>query len=83
MFCPKLLSRALPALGAVGIFPNPIAESIFQLLLLFTCGNRLRLIHDLAAVFVLIVGGGSASVQRLLDQFRSAEASSTMRDRIA
>ena len=42
--------------GAFAIFPNPIAKTILQLLLLLSRGNCFRLIYGPAAVLVLVVG---------------------------
>ena len=66
------------ALGPAGIFPDPLPETIFQLLLLFSCGDCLGLIYGAVSFRVLIVGGRSASVQRLLNQVGCAKASGTV-----
>src|ERR1051326_3558989 len=80
---PEIVEAEVVLLGqafcALPVFPNPITKPVFQLLLLFACGDRLRLIDSAASILVLVVGGGGAPIQRLLDQIRRAEASGTVR----
>ena len=64
--------------GALAIFPNPIAKAIFQLLLLLSGGDGLRLVHGAAPILVLVVRCRCAAIQRLLDQLRRTEAGGTM-----
>ena len=51
------------ALSPSGIFPNPLAKAILQLLLLFACGDRLRLVHGAVSLRVLIVGRRCTAIQ--------------------
>jgi hypothetical protein len=46
---------AREAFRAVAVFPYPIAKPIFQLLLLFSRGDGLRLIYSAASIFMLVV----------------------------
>ena len=62
------------ALGPAGIFPHPFRETIFQLLLLFPCGDRLGLIYGPIAFRVLVIGRRCAPVQGLFNQVRCAKA---------
>jgi hypothetical protein len=68
---------------AVGIFPDPLPESILQLLLLFAGRDRLRLVYGTFSFRVLIIGCGRTSVRRLLNQVRCAKARGAVRRGVA
>jgi hypothetical protein len=55
------------------VFPYPLPESIFQLLLLFARRDGLLLIDDPRSVLPLVVSGRHAAIERLVDQLGGAE----------
>src|SRR5438067_1011864 len=66
------------SVGAGRLLPNPVAESIFQLLLLFARGDRFRLIHGSISVGILVVRSWCSTVQRLFGQVRCAKPRGAM-----
>ena len=66
------------ALSPAGIFPDPLPETIFQLLLLFARGDCLGLIYGAVSFRVLIIGCRRPSVQRLFNQVGCTKAGRTV-----
>jgi hypothetical protein len=69
--------------GAVGIFPDPFAEPVLDLLLLLAGGDCLLLIDDARSVFAFVISGGRASVQSGLDELGGPEPRGAVRRRVA
>ncbi len=54
--------------GALRVFPYPFGEAVFDLLLRFAGGNRLRLVDDASIVGKRVVNRRRPHVERVLDQ---------------
>ena len=58
-------------LGALLVLPDPFAEPVLDLLLRLARGNGFLLVDDARVLVDLVVDGGRASVERVLDQVGS------------
>jgi hypothetical protein len=69
--------------GPVVVLPYPLAEPVFELLLPFTGRDGLPLVDDAGFVRALVIGGGNAAIERLLDEVGGVKARRAVGGRVA
>ena len=55
------------------VFPDPFPEAVFELLLFLAGGDGFLLIDHARPVFVLVISGGRAAVEGVLDEVERAK----------